>query len=90
MNFDSKDVDSLKPLIAEAVRATLVEVDAKTAARNCLNGKLGYTEQEAAALLSVAPHVLRDVRLRGEIHARKVGRRYVYSREALVQFLDDD
>ena len=78
------DPDDLRPLVTTVVTEVLSQTEADRAK---LNGRLGYTEPEAAALLGVAPHVLRDVRLRGEIKARLVGRRYVYSRDALLKFL---
>ena len=52
-----------------------------------LPGRIGYTEPEAATLVGVRPHVLRDCRLRGEISARRVGRRLIYSRDELERFL---
>jgi hypothetical protein len=53
--------DSLRDLIKAVVRETLAEGQAERAA---LPEKV-YTEAEAAAYLGVAPHVLRDARLRG-------------------------
>ena len=38
-------------------------------------GRLAFTEPEAAALLGVKPHVLRDCRRRGELQGAKVGSR---------------
>lgn len=87
MKLDSSDVEGLRPLIAAAVRETLDEIQASDAK---LGDRLGHTEPEAAALLGVAPHVLRDCRLRGEISARRVGARYIYSRAALLEFLRAD
>ena len=49
--------------------------------------RLAYTEQEAAQQMGIAQHVLRDARLRGEIVARKLGKRWLYSREVLIDFL---
>lgn len=49
--------------------------------------RIGYPEVEAAQLLGLATHVLRDARLRGEITAKKVGKRYIYSRQILLDFL---
>ena len=85
MKLDPADLASLRPLITEAVRATLIEVQAEQAK---LNGRLAYPEAEAAALLGVPRHVLRDARLREEISGRKCGRKIVYSREALLQFVN--
>lgn len=75
------DPTDLLPIVAAAV-------DAVVARRDELGERLGYPEQEAARLLGVRPYVLRDARYRGEIAARKVGRSYIYSRAALVRWLE--
>ena len=87
MKLEVSDIVDLRPLIAEAVRATLDQIQAD---ESKLSDRLGFTEPEAAGLLGVARHVLRDARLRGEIRARLVGRRYIYSRKTLVKFLADE
>ncbi len=73
--------DDLAPIVAAAV-------DVVIARRDELGDRLGYPEAEAARLLGVRKHVLRDSRLRGEISARRVGRGYIYSRTALVRWLE--
>ena len=75
--------EDLRPLVRAIVSEVLAQTEADQAK---LNGRLGYTEAEAAALLGVARHTLRDCRLRGEISARLVGRKYVYSRDVLLRF----
>ncbi len=74
------------PAIAKVVTETLAQREADEAR---LGGQLGHVEPEAAALVGVQPHVLRDCRRRGEIHAVLVGKRYVYSRDELLRFLRD-
>lgn len=81
MKLEPPEIDA----IAVAVAAALGR---QADAGRHLDERLGYTEPEAASLLSVPPHVLRDCRLRGEISARKVGRCYIYSRRELVEFLN--
>ena len=49
--------------------------------------KIAFTEPEAAAILSLRPHVLRDARLRGEISGSRVGKRILYERTELLRFL---
>lgn len=49
--------------------------------------RLAFTEPEAAALLGVQSHVLRDARLRGEITPTKLGSRIGYSRRELDAYL---
>ena len=80
------DETDFEALVEGVVDATVAKLEANQAKAN---GRLGYPEAEAAALIGVAPHVLRDCRLRGEISARKVGKRLVYSRDALLRFLND-
>ena len=75
--FSSHD---LRPLIAEVV-AELAQTLAP------MDDRLSVDEQEAARLLGLQPHVLRDARLRGEIRAAKVGKRRLYLRGDLIEFL---
>lgn len=79
------DAAELAPLIEHVVQATLAQLNAE---QRKFNGRIGYPEGEAAELLGIEKHVLRDCRLRGEIHARMIGRRYVYSADALKKFLE--
>lgn len=71
----------LEPLIRRIVGEAL------SGAAKLPAGRLAYTEAEAAALLGVPKHVLRDSRLRGEIQARRVGKGYLYSHAELTRFL---
>ena len=78
MRFDSTDLEFLRPLVLEAMQALAVQIGLV----NAIFGekRLGFTEPEAAAAIGVRSHVLRDARLRGNIPARRVGKRYIYSR----------
>jgi hypothetical protein len=79
------DPAALLPVIEAAVSATLARLESERAA---LNGKLAYPEAEAARLLSLKAHQLRDCRLRGEITASVgPGRKILYSRQDLTNFL---
>ncbi len=80
------DPDDLAPLVRTVVAEVLAQAEADRAK---LNGRLGYSEAEASGLLGVPRHVLRDCRLRQEITARKVGRKFIYSRDALMKFLGE-
>jgi hypothetical protein len=85
VKLDAGDVTDLQPVIAAVVRATLAEIEAD---EGKLDGqRLGYPEAEAAGLLGLRPHVLRDCRLRGEINGRLVGKKIVYSRTELLRFI---
>jgi hypothetical protein len=85
VKLDPADIAALQPVIAAAVRAVLDQIEAANAKAG---SKLAYTETAAAELLSIAPHTLRDLRLRGDFKgARKAGKRVVYPRSALLRFL---
>jgi hypothetical protein len=76
--------------LAPIVRAVVAEVTRQQAESDAKlgDGRIGYTEAEAAAALGLPAHRLRDCRLRGEITARRIGKSYVYSRDALRRFLE--
>lgn len=79
------DPDVLRPLISAVIAETLAALEKDRAA---LPDKLAYSEGEAARLLSLHSHQLRDARLRGEIEA-SVGpcRKILYTREQLLTYL---
>lgn len=81
--------DDIRPMVQDVVDVALERLRA-TEARLAGPERLGYTEREAAALIGVPPHRLRDARLRGEITGRKVGKATVYSREQLMRFLNGE
>jgi hypothetical protein len=77
--------DDLKPLIEEVISATLKKL---TEGQAAIGERLAISEPEAAHLLSLEPHQLRDERLRGRITAsRIVGRRIRYARQDLMDYL---
>jgi hypothetical protein len=81
----SVDPAALRPLV-QAVVAEVVAALEKDRAR--IGDRLAYSEQEAARLLGLEPHVLRDERLRGRISASQVvGRRIRYTRDDLLAYL---
>jgi hypothetical protein len=81
------DSTALRPLIQEVVRETLLQMDTD---RAHLDGKLAFSEEEAATLMGLAPHVLRDERRRGKIQSsRIVGGRIRYCRADLMGYLAD-
>ena len=77
--------DDLRPLVHLAVAEALDRMEEERAK---LKGRLALTEPEAAVLLGVKPHVLRDCRRRGELQGAKVGSKIVYTRPDLLDFLD--
>lgn len=62
----------------EALRELIQEV---------LAGRIALDEAEAARACGVSRHVLRDLRLSGQIQTRKLGRKVVYTREDLMRAL---
>jgi len=80
------DADALRPLIKQIVEETLAAMAEDNAAVN--GNRLAYSEAEAAALLGLQPHQLRDERLRGRIQASVgPGKRVLYSRSDLLEYL---
>ena len=82
INLDESD---LAPIIERTVAATLERLEADRAK---LGGHLALAEPDAAAAIGVARHVLRDARLRGEIKGSRIGKRVVYRRDELLEFLE--
>lgn len=82
IQFDRED---LRPLVQLAVAEALDRMEEERAK---FNGRMAFTEPEAAVLLGVKPHVLRDCRRRGELEGAKVGSRILYTRVDLLAFLD--
>ena len=79
------DPAELAPIIAATVDATLQRIRDNEAR---MGDKLAFDEPEAARLLSLESHQLRDERLRGRITASViVGRRIRYRREDLLEYL---
>ena len=81
LTFDPDTIrEFARPIIEEVASALLA---------NPIGGneRLAYTEPEAAELLGIAAHQLRDARLRGEITSTKVGGRIGYERSELIAYL---
>jgi hypothetical protein len=77
--------EALRPLVELVVSEVLRRVQDDLAR---LDGRLAYSEGEAAALLGLQPHQLRDERRRGRIQASEVvGRRIRYMRQDLLDYL---
>jgi hypothetical protein len=72
--------DDLKPIVAEVV--------AEVMERFGNDDRISYTETEAAELVGVKRHVLRDERLKGHVRHGKVGNRIVYTRRQLLEFVE--
>ena len=75
----------LNPVISAAVRETLAQLSDE--ADLFSPDRLAYPEAEAAQLLGVAKHVLGDSRRRGEISGSRVGKKILYRRQELIDFL---
>jgi hypothetical protein len=80
------DAEALKPLVRTVAVELLAELRRAEAAVPA--DRLCYSEPEAARLLGLEPHQLRDERLRGRIIASKVvGSRIRYQRSDLLGYL---
>lgn len=82
MNFSVAESE-LRPLVVAIVAEVLATIERDPSPGN----RLAYSEPEAAGLLGVKPHVLRDARIRGEITPTKCGGRLAYEREELQAYL---
>jgi hypothetical protein len=79
------DLAALRPLISCVVQETLKLVAEDRAQ---LGDRLAYSEEEAARLLGLNCHQLRDERYRGRVGASKiVGGRICYTRQDLLDYL---
>lgn len=78
--------DELRPLIEQVVREVVLQVkeqETKDAER------MAFTEPEAARMLGLNAHQLRDERIRGRIQASAiVGGRIRYQRKDLLHYLE--
>lgn len=76
----------LEPLIRQVIEQTVRAMEDERA--RLPGDRLAYSEEEAASLLGLEPHVLRDERRRGRIAASSiVGRRIRYTRDDLLAYL---
>jgi len=79
------DDTDLRPMIESVVAETLRQVKA---IHGQFGERLAFTESEAAALLGIQRHVLRDCRRRGEIKGAKCGKRILYRLDDLTAMLE--
>lgn len=70
----------LRKLVEDVLRETIGVLDWPA-------GRIALDEQEAAEACGVRRHVLRDMRLSGQIKAQKLGRKFVYTRSDLLAVL---
>jgi excisionase family DNA binding protein len=74
--------DELRRLIRPVVEEVAAAIGSRIS-----DDRLAYPEAEAAKLLGIAGHQLRDARLRGEITATRVGGRIGFERSELLAYL---
>lgn len=78
--------EDLRPLVREVVAEVLEQAEAERAKLN--DHRIAYSEAEAARMLGLERHQLRDERTRGNIGASVVvGRRIRYTRDDLLEYL---
>jgi hypothetical protein len=88
VRLDASDIAELKPVIRQVVQNTIDELRAESSLLGS-SDRIALTEEEAAAAIGVQRFRLRDARLRGEVHGRKVGRIVVYERGELIRYLTE-
>ena len=78
----------LSPLIRQIAAEIICQLETDRAK---LGDKLAYSEAEAARLLGLRQHQLRDARLAGTISCSQItGRRIRYTREDLLRYLAEN
>lgn len=80
------DKDAFIPIARIVVSEVLEQLEADRAK---FDGRLAFTETEAAGLLGIKSHVLRDCRRRGEVRASQPGKQVLYERDELLRLLRD-
>lgn len=83
------DPDDLRPLVQQIVAETLAATNTDI---HTDDGRLAWSEAEAAAMLGLETHVLREQRRKGRIVCcnAKPGRRILYRREQIDAFLNGE
>jgi excisionase family DNA binding protein len=80
------DESELRPLVKSVVAEVLMELEQL---KKTHDGRLAYTEAEAANMLGLKQHQLRDIRRNGKIgHTRIVGKRIRYTLQDLMAYLN--
>lgn len=77
--------NDLRPLVQLVVDQTIERIEVAKA--KVSGDRLAYPESEAAMLLGLATHSLRDSRLRGEVVASRIGKKVIYERSELIRLL---
>src|SRR5690242_10723471 len=86
ISLGSIDPEALRPLVEQVVQLAIERMEEMKA--ELPPDRLAYSEPEAAALLGLNTHQLRDERLRGRVAASLVvGRRVRYLRSDLIDYL---
>jgi hypothetical protein len=79
------DPQALRPLIAAVVAEALAQLED---VRATLDDRMAFSEPEAAVLLGLESHQLRDARRRGDVAASALaGGRIRYTRQDLLDYL---
>lgn len=82
INFEAED---FAPLVRQIVAETLTSMQSKF---DEMGKRLAFTEEEAAEMIGLKSHQLRDERRRGRIQASQIVCRAIrYSREDILRYL---
>jgi hypothetical protein len=85
--LDNSTLQQLEKFVASAVEKALAASAEFRPSQ--ISNRLAFNEAEAASLLGVKSHVVRDARLRGEISSTRVGGRIAYTRDDLLHYLEN-
>jgi hypothetical protein len=88
LEIDANGIAVKLPL--DALRGIIREVVAELLSSVGTDDRLSYTEAEAAKLIGVPRHSLREARVLGRVSPVKVGKRYLYSRAMLSRMVGGD
>jgi hypothetical protein len=90
MRLEPADLESLRPMLREFAAEIVAEVLSRSqpASSDQSTIRLAYSESEAAAMLGLEQHVLREQRRLGRIEfCRGPGRRILYRRDQIDAYL---
>ncbi len=77
------DSQAIRPL----VEAVVSEVLTRMSAELLRAGQPCYSHADTAKMLGISSYTLHELRRAGQITGSAAGRRYAYSREAIVRYL---
>jgi hypothetical protein len=90
VKLEAADVNDLRPLLRTFAQELLAEYLSRSSLPTTDDGtvRMAFSEAEAAGMLGIAPHVLREQRRLGRIeYSKGPGRRILYTRAHIETYL---